>query len=310
MSKKIISKSFKNEIAICNIGAINLHKDYTDEEYYKKCYTMLMTARAVILGTEYTLPRVGYTTKNRMSVGIGVTNLAYCMARNKKYYTSKEGKVFLHFIAERHSYFLHKAALDIAIKYGNAPWIHKTKYPQGWLPIDTYNKNVDGIANFELRYDWETLRAGIIAQGGIAFSVLESFMPCEASSKATNSTNGLYPIRRPTLLKTDNSYKNIFIAPEYERLQNYYEFGFDIPYYDMIDCYAIFQKFCGQAISADTYYDMRGDNKTRSLRESIEELAYFFKMGIKTSYYTVMDTDSEEDPDTSASGCESGACTL
>jgi ribonucleotide reductase alpha subunit len=131
---------------------------------------------------------------------------------------------------------------------------------------------------------------------------------CEASSKATNSTNSLYPIRRATLLKTDNTFKNQFIAPEWEELQYNYELAYDIPYKDQIDMYAIWQKFCGQAISADTWYNMRGDNKTRSLKTSINELNYFIKMGLKTSYYTVMDTDAEEEESTA--GCGSGGCSI
>jgi ribonucleotide reductase alpha subunit len=177
LSNTVKSVRLTNEIALCNIGAINLYKNFTDDEYYQLCYDMLLTARAVILGTKYEFAAVEYTAKARMSVGIGVTNLAYIMAKNKKYYSSPLGKIFMHELAERHSYFLHKAALQIAKEYGNAPWIHKTKYPEGWLPIDTYNRNVDTIADFKLKYDWETLRAEIIAQGGIAFSVLEAFMP-------------------------------------------------------------------------------------------------------------------------------------
>jgi len=38
-------------------------------------------------------------------------------------------------------------ALQLAREKGNAPWMHKTRWPEGWLPIDTYKKTVDEIAS-------------------------------------------------------------------------------------------------------------------------------------------------------------------
>ena len=72
-------------------------------------------------------------------------------------YKSIEGKKEIHRLAERHSYFLHKASLCLGKEVVISPWIDKTKYPDGWLPIDTANKEIDKIVNQELLYDWETL---------------------------------------------------------------------------------------------------------------------------------------------------------
>ena len=96
----------------------------------------------------------------------------------------------MHRHAEMHSYWLHEASLRLAKEKGLAPWMHKTKYPDGWLPIDTYNRNVDKITSQKLMYDWEDLRRRIVEFGGIRNSVLEAHMPCESSSMASNSTNG------------------------------------------------------------------------------------------------------------------------
>ena len=45
---------------------------------------------------------------------------------------------------------MHKASLRLAKEKCNAEWIGKTKYPEGWLPIDTYNKNVDDVVDSTL----------------------------------------------------------------------------------------------------------------------------------------------------------------
>ncbi|MFO5520905.1 hypothetical protein ACLBP3_30310, partial [Klebsiella pneumoniae] len=73
------------------------------------------------------------------------------------------GKAEIHFIAVRHMYFLIKASLKIAKERGNAPWIHKTKWPEGWTPRKTYNKSVDTIieGGFEELYPWDELEKEI-----------------------------------------------------------------------------------------------------------------------------------------------------
>ncbi|MFO5736522.1 hypothetical protein, partial [Klebsiella pneumoniae] len=67
------------------------------------------------------------TSKKRMSAGVGIMGLATHMARAGLKYSSDAGKAEIHFIAERHMYFLIKASLKIAKGRGNAPWIDKTK---------------------------------------------------------------------------------------------------------------------------------------------------------------------------------------
>ena len=112
-----------------------------------------------------------------MFAGVGIGNLAYELARNNKYYTSKSGKQHIHFIAERHYYMLLKASLELSKTQGKAEWMDKTLFPEGWTPLDTYNKNVDSIVETKLYYDWDTLRQEVIDNGGIANSTLCAHMP-------------------------------------------------------------------------------------------------------------------------------------
>ena len=300
-------ENHSNEVALCNIAAI-VQGNVTDDEYEDACYYALCTIDYVINNSEYVLPQVGYTAKNRMSAGVGITNLAYEMAKNKKYYNAKSGKEYLHFIAERHYFNLVKASLRIAKERGNAPWIHKTKWPTGWTPLETYNKNVDSIADFKLVFDWVKLKEEIIKQGGIAHSVLCANMPCESSSQSLNTTNGLYAIRQGVVVKQDGSHKNVFIAPDWENLKDYYTIAWDISTKDMIDVYAIMQKFCDQASSADYYrsYSSEGDDRSLDTKEMLTNFLYRAKMGVKLKYYTNSSTTTANE----VSGCGSGGCTL
>jgi ribonucleoside-diphosphate reductase alpha chain len=296
------------EIGLCSLGAIAANTP--DEDYEAVAYSTLLSVDNVIEIMEYPFPQLEFTAKARRSVGIGITNLAFEMASKGLTYTSLEGKKHIHRLAERHSYWLHKASLRLAKERGNAAWMHKTKYPAGWLPIDTANREIDKLVDQPLMFDWEALRAEIIEQGGIRNSVLEAHMPCESSSIGSGHTNGLYPIRGLKVLKTSGNNKNLFLAPEMERLGSAYQLAWDIPVTDMIEVYAIIQKFTGQGISADFYIRYEVDNRQVGVKKMLQEFLLMRKLGLKTRYYMnsatraeLAETYGEEMPD-----CES--CSL
>lgn len=297
----------QGEIGLCSLGAIVLgntqEHEYEDVAYY----TVLMIDNVIEI-MDYPFLQLAYTAKRRRSIGVGLTNLAYDMANKGLKYSSLSGKRYIHKVAERHSYYLHKASLRLAKERGVCEWINKTKYPEGWLPIDTANKNIDEVVSQPLMYDWESLRKEIITNGGIRNSILEAHMPVESSSLASGGVNGLYPIRALKVVKTSGNNKNLFLAPKAEELKWDYELAWDIPTKDMIDVYAVVQKFTGQAISADLYlkYGATAGDRKISARDLLEQFLYLTKMGLKTRYYVNSSTGVEE-PE---SKCDAGGCTL
>lgn len=301
----------KNEIALCNIAAINLSKDFTDQEYYELVRFALMTINWVIKNSEYPFPNLKYTAIRRMSAGVGMGNLAYELARNGYYYTSTSGKKHMHFLAERHYYMLLKASLDLSKTHGKAEWMHKTLFPEGWTPLSTYNRHVDTIADFTLYYDWDTLSAEVVANGGIANSTLCAHMPMESSSQPANAANSLYPIREGLVVKGDGSNKNVSIAPDWTNLQYNYELAYDIPYKDLVQCYSIFQKWCDQAISCDYYEDFTAEDAQllTSEKNMLSDWLYRVKFGVKTKYYSNSKTQEAEDS-SNEPACSGGGCSI
>lgn len=294
-------------VQTCNLCAINLNKNYTDEEYYKLAYWALRIIDHVIDHSEYKLPQIGVTAKKFRSAGVSFMNLAAYMAKNKLLYNSSEGLQHLHGLAERHEYMLMKASLELSKEYGLAEWIHKTKYPEGWLPIDTYNRNVDNIVEPVYKYDWESLRKDIIANGGIHNCVLSTSVPGESSSLVSNSTNSLYPIRQAIVIKTGANSKNVFMAPEYETYKDYYQLAWDLTDTDMTNIYSIIQKFTSQGISCDYYLD-HSNPESKSAKKMLKDWLYRDHMGLKGKYYTNNKTSSGKVEEVEV-GC-SGGCTL
>jgi len=300
----------RGEIALCTLAGMNVDNINDDKTYETAAYYALLMIDRCIHLAEYAFPHLEMTAKSRLNAGVGVIGLAHFMAKNKVKYSSQEGKQLMHELAERHYYFLLKASLKLGKELGNAPWMHKTKWADGWLPIDTHNRKVDTIVDSELKYDWETLREEVKANGGIRNTVLAAHMPSESSSKASGTTNGLYPARDLSLKKGDADNMIYWAAPEGEKLNRWYELAWDVPTMDMIDTYAIFQKFTDQGISGDEFRRILGDEKVGS-KEMITNFLYMTKMGLKTRYYVNTKTtdgtslDTEDEP-----GCDGGFCTL
>jgi len=303
----VYSKDSQGEIALCNLMAICLGK-VTPQTYEKAAYYALLMVDNVIEIMDYPFPSLERTAKARRSAGIGVMNLAYDMANKGLTYDCQAGKDYMHRLAEQHSYWLHRASLKLGKEKGNCEWTHKTKYPDGWLPIDTYKKSVDQITSQKNMFDWETLRIEIVENKGLRHSVLEAFMPGESSSVASNTTNGLYPIRQGIVIKMNGTEKNVFIAPEWEELKYQYQLAWDIKTRDMIDTYAIWQKWCGQGISADLYIKFSdANNRKVSGKQLIMDFLYATEKGLKTRYYYNSATGTIESEER---GCAGGGCVL
>ena len=303
-------------VQTCNLCAISLNKEYTEEEYADICYWSLKIIDYVIDNSEYEMTQIGDTTKKWRTAGVSVLNLAHYLAKNKLNYSTTESKQRIHELFERHEYYLLEASLRISKERGLAPWIHKTKYPEGYIPLDDYNKNVDNIADFTYQYDWANLKQRIKDNGGIAHSALSCEVPSESSSILANCTNSVYPVRSRVVVKTGANSKYFTMPPGVDKLN--YQYAYDVPIKDLTECYAIMQKFISQGISADFYYDKNKDD-SNSVKELLYGMLLRNHLGLKTKYYSNFKTQKKDNLDflsgdaqveDDSRGCAGGSCTI
>mgnify|MGYP000060738193 CR=1 FL=1 len=285
------NEAVKGEVAVCSLAGINVGKikgkidsPEWDEEYREAAFVALDMIYTAITESEYPLPHIEYTAKKRMSAGVGIVDLAHLMAKYKLNYDSQEGRNLIHKVAESHYWHLLNASLELSKEFGVCEWVDKTKWKEGWLPIDTYNKHVDEVVTVGLQYDWEGLRQRIIENGGHAFSVLAAHMPAESSSVRSGSTNGVYPIRDLDLNKTNDTNTVKYVVPESDKLGKYYQNAYDISVEGMAKVYGIIQKWTDQAISADQWYKAQGSDKIKS-SELMKGWFSWVYYGVKTRYY-------------------------
>lgn len=277
-------KEGDGEIGLCSLAGIIVSNIENDEQYAEVAYYALRMIDVCIHKSDYVFPNLEHTAKSRLSAGVGILGMAHLMAKEGLAYDSQEGRNFIHELSETHMWHLINASLRIGKELGNAPWMNKTRWPEGWLPIDTYEKKVDELVTIGNRRDWESLRAQIIANKGIRNSVLVAHMPGESSTIAAGTTNGPYPIRELYIMKTNDTQVNHWAAPDGTKLRKNYQSAWDVSTSDMIKVYAIMQKWADQAISADLFVRIQGDQKISS-KSIIDDYLDMVKYGMKTRYY-------------------------
>ena len=288
------------EIGLCSLAGIIVSNIENDEQYAEVAYYALKMIDVCIHKSDYVFPSLRHTAQARLSAGVGILGLAHLMARHDLKYDSQEGRDFIHTASETHAWHLINASLRLGKELGVAPWMHRTKWPEGWLPIDTYERKVDELVSVGLSRDWELLRTQIKAAGGIRNSVLIGHMPGESSTVAAGTTNGPYPIRELYIMKTNDTLVNHWAAPDGSRLKNKYQSAWNISTSDMIKVYAIMQKWTDQAISADLFVKIQNDQKVSS-SSMIQDYLDMVKYGMKTRYYVNSLTSSGVDLSASAS---------
>lgn len=310
------------EVAMCNIGGIVPAMCENDEVYADVAYYALLMVDICIHKAEYELPHIGFTSKARLNAGIGIMGLAYWMAKNGHRYDDEAGRNAQHRLYETHLYHLITQSIKLGKERGNAPWMHRTKWPEGYLPLDTYKKDVDALHSQPLLRDWDGVRAALIENKGMRFSCVVSHMPGESSSKASGQPNSLYPVRETVHVKTDNGIKSRWAAPEGDRLADQYQSAWDLHWKHQVNMYALAQKFNDQGISADLWRRIP-EGEMVSSTEMLEQFFYMTKMGLKSRYYQnsmtskrkklddgsevlvdVLNTDGEVAADCGAGGCK------
>jgi len=299
----------EGEIALCTLSAFNLGALSSLDELENLADLIVRALDSLLDYQDYPVPAAYNATMGRRTLGVGVTNLAYYLAKNGVKYSDGSANGLVHRTFEAIQYYLLKASNGLAKELGACPKFNETTYAKGLLPIDTYKREVDDFCEEPLHYFWETLREDI-REFGLRNSTLTALMPCETSSQITNSTNGIEPPRGYVSVKSSKDGVMKQIVPEYLELKDKYELLWNIPNNEgYLQLVGIMQKFVDQAISANTNYDpTKFPNDKVPMKQLLKDLLTAYKYGVKTLYYhNTRDgaSDQQDDP-----GCEGGACKL
>lgn len=307
-------ESEDGEIALCTLSAFNLGAISDLSELDELSDLVVRALDALLDYQDYPLPAARISTMKRRSLGVGVINYAYYLAKNGVKYSDGSANDLTHKTFEAIQYYLLKASMNLAKEFGACSGFNETRYSQGILPIDTYKSDLDAVCKTQLQLDWEELRKEIKAHG-LRNSTLTALMPSETSSQISNATNGIEPPRGYVSVKASKDGILKQVVPGIKEYKENYELlwniGDNAGYLTLV---GIMQKFVDQAISANTNYDpSRYESSKVPMKKLLQDLLMAYKLGVKTLYYhNTRDgaKDNQDDIVQEDDSCAGGGCKI
>ena len=301
----------EGEIALCTLSAVNLGKVENVSDIEEPAELIVRALDALLDYQDYPVKAAQNGSMRRRTLGVGVINYAYYLAKNGVRYSDGSALGLTHQTFEALQYYLLKASNKLAKEQGACPAFNETTYSQGILPIDTYKKDLDKICQEPLHLDWETLRSEIV-EHGLRNSTLTALMPSETSSQIANATNGIEPPRGLVSIKASKDGILKQVVPEIEKLRGQYELLWQMPNNDgYLKLVAIMQKFVDQSISANTNYDPTHYEGGRvPMKILLKDLLNAYKMGVKTLYYHNTRDGANDAQADMEDDCAGGACKI
>ncbi|WP_198330988.1 class 1a ribonucleoside-diphosphate reductase subunit alpha [Psychrobacter cibarius] len=301
----------EGEIALCTLSAVNLGKVDNVSDIEEPAELIVRALDALLDYQDYPVKAAQNGSMRRRTLGVGVINYAYYLAKNGVRYSDDSALGLTHQTFEALQFYLLKASNKLAKEQGACPAFNETTYSQGILPIDTYKKDLDKICQEPLHLDWETLRTEITTHG-LRNSTLTALMPSETSSQIANATNGIEPPRGLVSIKASKDGILKQVVPEIDKLKNQYELLWQMPNNDgYLRLVAVMQKFVDQSISANTNYDpVRYEGGRVPMKILLKDLLNAYKLGVKTLYYHNTRDGANDAQVDMEDDCAGGACKI
>lgn len=290
------------EIALCILSNINAARVQISE-MPRLAELIVRGLNSIIDIQDYPLPAAENSTKNARYLGIGVSDWAHKLTRDKVRYNTQEALDIAEEYMEHWQFNLLQASLNLAKESGCAPWFReKSKYNDGWIPND-------GKWRFIPAENWEELRTEIKLTG-LKNLTLSAIPPSGTSSDVSNSTSGLDMPRDFIVTKNSKSGPMKQIVPNFSKGSSYYTTAFNVNNIDYINMLSKFQFYTDQSISANTYWSEKDfvDGKM-PLSSLIKVYKHAQQVGMKSLYYTTFD-DSSIALNLSNGGCDGGGCSV
>ncbi|MDG2118555.1 MAG: ribonucleoside-diphosphate reductase subunit alpha [Gammaproteobacteria bacterium] len=166
----------KEEIAVCNLGSVNLinHVDESGlnrEKLEKTVTTAVRMLDNVIDINYYSVPQAENSNLKHRPIGMGVMGFQDALYKQRISYASEQAVEFADTSMEVISYFAISASTELAQERGRYESYKDSLWDQGILPIDSLQKlsDVRGKGylevNMDQRLDWAHLRERIQSEG-------------------------------------------------------------------------------------------------------------------------------------------------
>lgn len=202
-----------DEVAVCNLGSINLMAHVTEngldhDKLAKTVKTAMRMLDNVIDINFYTIPEARYSNLRHRPVGLGLMGFQDALQKMGIAYASDRAVDFADESMEAISYHAISASVDLAEERGRYESFEGSLWSRGILPIDSIELlaetrdelNVDRIQ----RLDWQTLR-GRVQSIGMRNSNTMAIAPTATISNICGVSQSIEPAYRNLFVKSNMS---------------------------------------------------------------------------------------------------------
>ncbi len=164
-----------NEIAVCNLGSVNLaaHVDENGlnmEKLKKTVSTAMRMLDNVIEYNYYSVPQARYSNLRHRPVGLGIMGFQDALYKLRTPYASEQAVLFADRSMEAVSYFAIQASTDLAEERGRYATFEGSLWSQGILPIDSIERLAEQRGQYLQQdrgqtLDWDSLRQRVRSIG-------------------------------------------------------------------------------------------------------------------------------------------------
>jgi ribonucleoside-diphosphate reductase alpha chain len=316
---EITLNTSNNEVAVCNLGSVNLAAHVTPDglDHAKLARTVKTAMRMldnVIDINFYTIPEARRSNLRHRPVGLGLMGFQDALQTLKLAYASNDAVQFADESMEAVSFHAISASCDLAAERGRYPSFDGSLWSKGILPVDSIELLADARGTLDLdrsaKHDWEDLRSRVKSVGmrnsntmAIAptatisniCGVSQSIEPAYQNLYVKSNMSGDFTVVNAALvhdLKALGMWDEVMVSDlKYfdgsvgqidripDNLKAIYATAFEIDSSWLIEAAARRQKWIDQAQSLNLYIA----NPSGTKLDALYRLAW--KRGLKTTYY-------------------------
>jgi len=212
-----------DEIAVCNLGSVNLPQHIENgelnlEKLRKTVNTAIRMLDNVIDINYYSVPQAEQSNMRHRPIGLGIMGFQDALYKIDSAYASDDAVAFADRSMEAVSYYAIEASSGLAAERGTYSSYQGSLWSQGIFPIDSLNiliehRGKDYIeVNQEQTLDWADLKARV-AQQGMRNSNVMAIAPTATIANITGVSQSIEPTYQNLYVKSNLSGEFTVVNP-------------------------------------------------------------------------------------------------
>jgi len=210
------------EIAVCNLGSINLPAHINENgldttKLERTINTAMRMLDNVIDYNYYSVPQARDSNLKHRPVGMGVMGFQDALYKQRMPYTSEEAVEFADRTMEAISYFAIKASTNLSEERGRYTSFEGSLWSKGILPIDSIDYLAEGRGSYldldrSHTFDWDSLRARV-QRVGMRNSNTMAIAPTATISNICGVSQSIEPTYQNLFVKSNLSGEFTVVNP-------------------------------------------------------------------------------------------------